>query len=73
MGTLALFNGLILSGSGAMLKQSNWKTDSESSNVKDTYSEKPDRAVSLTAVQSLRWKERLPLTAVHGSCYVPKL
>lgn len=27
-GTVALFNGLILSGSGAVLKQSNWKTDS---------------------------------------------
>lgn len=36
--------------------------------MKDTYSEKPDRAVSLTPVQSLRWVERLPLTAVPLQC-----
>lgn len=73
LGTLPLFNGVILSGFGAVLKQSNWKTDSESSNVKGTYSEKLDRAVSLTPVQSLKWIERLLLTAVHSSCYEPKL
>lgn len=50
VGTLAVFNGLILSGSGAVLKQSNWKTDLESSHVKGTYSEKLDRVVSLTPV-----------------------
>lgn len=69
VGTLALFNGLILSGSDAVLKQSNWKTDSRVLKRERCLLRKAGQGSQTdSSPKPVKWVERLAVTAVLLRC-----